>query len=218
MNSDGKRKSLVIFSAGKKKAQPFNKKVQSPNSAGKKKASSPNSAGKQKAQSLNVPEVSSHVKASSPVAEEVIEEEDHHKKLFYEQLQLSFSTDNQRKLMGRKQLNDIIEVVKGDRSHMKGDSRQATLYYKYKKDFAVLFFGNDYSLVESQHTVRKSVIDISTVPRYACYEELYDCIKQCHIDQEGHSGIRKIETSVKNHFVNISREMCASSLMPVDAN
>ena len=56
--------------------------------------------------------------------------------------------------------------------------------------------------------VGKSVIDISTVPRYACYEELYDCIKQCHIDQEGHSGIRKMEKTVAKHFINISREMC----------
>jgi hypothetical protein len=72
--------------------------------------------------------------------------------------------------------------VKGDISHMKGDSRQASLYYKYKKDFAVLFFGGHYFLVKSQNVVGKSVIKISTVPRYACYEELYDCIQQCHID------------------------------------
>ena len=62
--------------------------------------------------------------------------------------------------------------------------------------------------MKSQHVVGKSVIDISTVPRYACYEELYDCIKQCHIDQEGHSGIRKTEAAVRKQFVNISRQMC----------
>ncbi len=67
----------------------------------KKKAQSPKSAGKDKAQSPNVADLSSHDNASSPVVEEVIEEEDHHKKLFYEQLQLYYSTDNQRKLMGR---------------------------------------------------------------------------------------------------------------------
>ncbi len=86
--------------------------------------------------------------------------------------------------------------MKGDISHMKGESRQATMYYKFKKDFAVLSFGDHYSLVTYQHVVGKSVIDISSVPRYACYEELYDCIKQCHTDQEGHSGIRKTEASV----------------------
>ncbi len=195
------------------------KKAQSPNFARKKNAQSPKSAGKKKAQSPNVTEVSSHGNASSPVVEEVIEEEDHHKKLFYEQLQLYYSTDHQRKLMGRKQLNGIIEVVKGNISHMMGASRQATLYYKYKKDFAVLSFGDHYSLVKSQHVVGKSVIDIITVLKYACYVELHDCIKQCHIDQEGHSGIRKTEASVKKHFVNISREMCVKFIkMPVDAN
>ncbi len=66
----------------------------------KKKAQSPNSAGKKKAQSPNVQEVNSHDNASTPVAEQEIEEEDHHKNLFYEQLQLYYSTDNQRKLMG----------------------------------------------------------------------------------------------------------------------
>ncbi len=127
-------------------------------------------------------EVSSCDGATTLVAEEEIDEEDHHKKIFYEQLQLYYTTDNQRKLMGQKQLNGIIEVVKGYICHMKGDSRQATLYYKYRKDFAVLSFGDHYSLVKSQHVVGKSVIDISTVPRYAFYEELSDCIKQCHIE------------------------------------
>ena len=60
-------------------------------------------------------------------AEEENGEKDHHKKLFYEQLQLYYSNENQGKLMGQKQLNDIIEIDKGDISHKKGDSRQATL-------------------------------------------------------------------------------------------
>ncbi len=76
------------------------KNGQSPNSALKKKAQSTNSAGKKKAQSPNVQEVSSRVDAITPVAEEEIEDEDHHKKLFYEQLQFYYSTDNQRKLTG----------------------------------------------------------------------------------------------------------------------
>ena len=54
--------------------------------------------------------------------------------------------------------------------------------------------------------VGKSIIDISTVPRYACYEELYDCMKQCHIDQEGHSGIRKTE---KNRCKTLSFGRCS---------
>ncbi len=66
-------------------------------------------------------EVIGQDETTTPVTEEEIEEEeDHHKKLFYEQLQLCYSTDNQRKLMGRKPLNDIIDVVKGDISHIRG--------------------------------------------------------------------------------------------------
>jgi hypothetical protein len=55
--------------------------------------------------------------------------------------------------------------------------------------------------------VGRTTIDISTVPWYVCYEELYDAIHQCHIDQEGHSGIRKTENSIKRHYVNVSRTM-----------
>jgi hypothetical protein len=58
---------------------------------------------------------------------------------------------------------------------------------QYKKDFTVLSFGEHYSLVRSKDVVGKTTIDISTVPRYVCYEELNDAIRQCHIDQEGHS-------------------------------
>jgi hypothetical protein len=158
------------------------------NSSGKKKAQLPNSAGKKKAQSANVfiashnndepstphhlmQGVISHNDANTPAAEEENKEEDHHKNLFNEQFQLYYCYENERKLIEWKQLNNIIEIVKGDASHMKGDSRQATLYYKYKTDFAVHSFGDHYSLVKAQHVVGKSVIDISTVPRYACDEE-----------------------------------------------
>jgi hypothetical protein len=151
--------------------------------------------------------VSSHNDAKTSATDEENEEEDHHKKIFYEQLQLYYSTDNQRRLMGWKQLNDSIEVVKGDISHMMGDSRQATLYYKYKTDFAVLLFGDHNALVKSQHVAGKSVIDISIVPRYACYKELW-LHKAAPHWSGGTFCIRITEASVKRHCVNISREMC----------
>jgi len=110
--------------------------------------------------------------------------------------------------MGRDQLNEIIEIVKGDVTFTKGDSKTATMHYKYRKDFAVMKFGEHFSLVRSKDVVGKTVVDISTVPRYVCYEELYDAIRECHIDQEGHSGIRKTESSTRKHYVNVSRTMC----------
>jgi hypothetical protein len=79
------------------------------------------------------------------------------------------------------------------------------VHYKYKKDFAVLSFGEQFSLVKSKDVVGKTTIDICTVPCYVCYEELYDAILQCHIDQEGHSGIRKTEKNIKRQYVNIFR-------------
>jgi hypothetical protein len=106
------------------------------------------------------------------------DEVDPHKSLFYEQLQLYYSTNNQRKLTGQHQLNSIIEVVKGDVPFTKGDVKQATLHYKYKKDFAVLSLGDHCSPVRSKDVVGKATIDISTVPRYVCYEELYNAIRQ----------------------------------------
>ncbi len=71
----------------------------------------------------------------------------------------------------------------------------------------MLSFGEHYSLVRSKDVVGKTTIDISTVPRYVCYEELYDAIRQCHIDQEGHSGIRKMENATKRHYDDVSRIM-----------
>jgi hypothetical protein len=88
-----------------------------------------------------------------------------------------------------------------------GDAKQATVHYKYKNDFAVLPFGKHYSLVRFKDVVGKTTIDISTVPRYVCYEELYDAIHQRHINQEEHSGIRKTEYATKRHYVNVSRTM-----------
>jgi hypothetical protein len=110
--------------------------------------------------------------------------------------------------MGRDQLNSITDVVKGGVTCTNGEAKQATVHYKYKKDFAVLSFGDQSSLVRSKNVVGKATIDISTVPCYVCFEELYDAIRQCHIDQKGHSGIRKTEASVKRQYVNISRGMC----------
>ncbi len=81
--------------------------------------------------------------------------------------------------MGRDQLNEIIEIVKGDVTFTKGDSKTATMHYKYRKDVAVMKFGDHYSLVQSKDVVGKTVVDISTVPRYVCYEELYDAIRRC---------------------------------------
>ncbi len=79
-----------------------------------------------------------------------VEEIDNHKSLFYAQLQLYYSTNNQRKLMGRDQLNSIINVVNGDVTFTKGNAKQTTLHYKYKKDSAVLSFGEHFSLVKAK--------------------------------------------------------------------
>ncbi len=76
------------------------------------------------------------------------EEVDVHKSLFYEQLQLYYASNNQRKLMGRDQLNNIINVVKGDLTYSKGDGKAATLHYKYKKDLKTLQL---YHLVSTIH-------------------------------------------------------------------
>jgi hypothetical protein len=77
---------------------------------------------------------------NTPATSEENEEEDHIKN-YSAQLQLYYCNETQRKLMGQKQLNEIIEIVKGDVTHMRGD----------KKDFSVLSFGDHYSLVKFQH-------------------------------------------------------------------
>ncbi len=76
----------------------------------------------------------------------------------------------------------------------------------------MLPFGEHYSLVRSKDVVGKTTIEISTVPRYVCYEELSYAIRQCHIVQEGHSGIRKTENASKRHYVNVFRTMVEKSI------
>ncbi len=55
------------------------------------------------------------------------------------------------------------------------------MHYKYKKDFAVLSFGDHFSHFSLENVVGKIPIDICTV---------------------------KTENSVKRHFVNVSRGVC----------
>lgn len=59
--------------------------------------------------------------------------------------------------MGHDQLNAIIDAVKGD-PYTKDDARKATVYYKYKKDFAVLSFGDQSSLVHSKMWLERPLL------------------------------------------------------------
>jgi hypothetical protein len=88
--------------------------------------------------------------------------------------------------------------MKGDVTYTKRNSRQATMYYKYKKDFSVSSFDDHYySLVRSKDVVEKAVIDIS---RYVYYEER----KKFHPAISNWSG--------ESCYVRISRNMCEKFL------
>ena len=45
-------------------------------------------------------------------------------------------------------------------------------------------------------------MDVSLISGYCCFED--EAISKCHIDQDGHSGIHKMEQSVKCQYINIS--------------
>ncbi len=113
-------------------------------SAGKTKEKSPNTTVQSDTPNVYLvsqicEELPTPIQLSSTAAAPA-EEVDHHKSLFYEQLQLFYSIINQRELTRQNQLNSIIEVVKGDVTFAKGDAKQATVHCKYKKNFAVLPF------------------------------------------------------------------------------
>jgi hypothetical protein len=69
--------------------------------------------------------------------------------------------------------------------------------YKLKHDFAVVTFEHDYLVVKRKGVIGRTVVDVSSLPRYCCYEDLFDSICKCHVDQEGHSRIRKTERDCK---------------------
>ncbi len=98
-------------------------------------------------------------------------------------------------------MDGLMHMIRGDLSDTSASAD------KLKRDFAVLVFGDHYSLVLRKDVLGKEEVDGSTVPRYCCYEDMFDAISKCHIDQEGHSGIHKTESSVRHHYVNISRTM-----------
>jgi hypothetical protein len=124
-----------------------------------------------------------------------------HRELFYQQIQGHYQCTNNRAMMSRRDMDDVVKLIKGDIK-----SKNST-DYKLKKDFAVITYGQHYSLIMSKDVIGKDEIDVSTVPHYCCYKDLFHSIRKCHIDDMGHSGIRKTENAVKQHYVNITRAM-----------
>jgi hypothetical protein len=97
----------------------------------------------------------------------------------------------------------LAHIIKGDVTNTSATS------YKLKNDFSMLAlaFGDHYSLVLRKDVLGKEKVDVSTVPRYCTYEDLFKAISKCHLDQEGHSGIQKTEKLVRHHYINISQTM-----------
>jgi hypothetical protein len=130
-----------------------------------------------------------------------------HKTLFYEQIITHYKTVKNRAFMSRREMDGLVHIIKGDVTSTTATS------YKLKRDFAVLAFGDHYSLVLRKDVLGKEEVDVSTVPRYCAYEDLFEAISKCHIDQEGHSGIRKTEKLVRHHYVNICPEQWLRNLL-----
>jgi hypothetical protein len=100
-----------------------------------------------------------------------------HKNLFYETIIRQYKTTNNRAFVSRRERDGLIQMIKGDLSDTRANA------YKLKRDFAVLAFGDHYSLVLRKDILGKEEADVSTVPRYCCYEDMFDAIRKCHIDQ-----------------------------------
>jgi hypothetical protein len=139
-----------------------------------------------------------NTKADAPVDPKV----DAHRSLFYQQIEEHYKTTSTRALMSRNEMDAMVQLFK-ENTKTRNSSE-----YKLKRDFAVITFDeNHYSVVWRKDVTDKDVVDVSELPRYCCYDDLFGAIHKCHVDQEGHSGIRKTEAAVKRHYVNISRAM-----------
>jgi hypothetical protein len=105
-------------------------------------------------------------------------------------------------MMSRKAMDELVLLIKGEKKSKSSSD------YKLKCDYAIVTFGEaHYSVVRWKDVLDKEEVDLGQLPHYCCYEDLFDAIYKCHVDQEGHSGIRKTEAAVKRHYVNISRAM-----------
>jgi hypothetical protein len=80
-------------------------------------------------------------------------------------------------------------------------------HYKVMRECAVLKVGDEYSLVRKRDVEGREFISVENLPRYLAYEDLYDGIRQCHVELNGHAGIRRTEKAAQRHYVNVSRVM-----------
>ena len=55
---------------------------------------------------------------------------------------------------------------------------------------------------------RDNGVDLSLVPRFVAYEDIFDAIRKVHVNAEGHSGFRKTHIQCSHFYSNISREIC----------
>jgi hypothetical protein len=109
-----------------------------------------------------------------------------------------YKTTNNRAFMSRREMDGLVQMIKGDLSDSSANA------YKLNRDFAVLAFEDHYSLVLREDVLSKEEVDVSTMPRYCCYEDMFDAIRKCRINQKGHSGIHKTENADKRHYVTLS--------------
>jgi hypothetical protein len=124
-----------------------------------------------------------------------------HSTLFYEQIELHYKTTSTRAMMSRAEMDAMVQLIKGNKKS------KNSAEYKMRRDYAVISFGQHYSVVKGRDVSGKVQVDISYLPRYCCYEDLFMAIHKCHVEHEGHSGIRKTEITMKQHYNNTSRAM-----------
>jgi hypothetical protein len=79
-----------------------------------------------------------------------------HRVLFYLQIQGHYKCTNNHAMMSRRDMNDLVKLIKGD------ILSKNSMEYKLKKDFAVITYGQHYSLIMSKDVVGKNEIKKNT--------------------------------------------------------
>ena len=86
--------------------------------------------------------------------------------------------------------------------------------YKMIRDYAVVYYLDGSAKLALKKDVSKATtasngeVDISVLPKAVCFEELFDCIRDVHLNKGHHSAFRNTHQMVQLQYSNISRTMC----------
>lgn len=91
-------------------------------------------------------------------------------------------------------------------------SKKTNREYHFIKKCSVITFSDGKARLVYNTGLEKATnadgIDLSNLPRLIFKDELFDCIREVHINKSGHGAARKTHECLQQYYSNISRTMC----------